>query len=318
MGNEAMPWYVRAVVGLGAWITAIVIIVLGGVFVFSLLELEDPGALAVFGVIFFAFGLWLLRQDDAGVFAEQLGLATAAAGTAMIAGGIAAEAESLWVGFVIALILAGVVIAMCEDLILQFLCTALVAGFYYAGLMDERTQYFVDFAALTTPIGLLVMWRPAQRNLAPAAMALLLAFPAISVLVRDAGFGMRELTMGGTFARSLHILLFLGLAYLHWRQTADEGARMATVAFAIVAVAVCLLLPPGGSAAMLLLMLAFVIGSKSLGAVGVVLQAQFIIRYYYSLEMNLLNKSLLLMAVGVLLVAAWWFMQRTESRRQAS
>ena len=318
MSNEVMPWYVRAVVGLGAWITAIVMIALGGVFVFSLLELDDPGALAVFGVMFFAFGLWLLRQEDSGVFAEQLGLATAAAGTAMIAGGIAAESESLWVGFVIALILAGIVVTMCDDVILQFLCTALVAGFYFAGLMDERTPYFVDLAALTTPAGLLLMWRPARRNLVPAAMALLLAFPAISVLVRDILFGMRELTMGGTFARSLHIVLFLGLAYLHWRQTADESTRLQTVAFAIVAVVVCLLLPPGGSAAMLLLMLAFVVGSKPLAAIGAVLQAQFIIRYYYSLEMNLLDKSLLLMGVGLVLIAAWWFMHRLESRREAS
>jgi uncharacterized membrane protein len=47
---------------------------------------------------------------------------------------------------------------------------------------------------------------------------------------------------------------------------------------------------------------------------GIVLQAQFIMRYYYSLEMTLLDKSLLLMAVGVVLLLAWWFVQRSERR----
>ncbi len=34
------------------------------------------------------------------------------------------------------------------------------------------------------------------------------------------------------------------------------------------------------------------------------------IRYYYSLEMSLLNKSFLLMAVGAILLVAWWFAER--------
>jgi uncharacterized membrane protein len=58
--------------------------------------------------------------------------------------------------------------------------------------------------------------------------------------------------------------------------------------------------------------LAYVTGSLSLASLGVALQAQFIIRYYYSLEMTLLNKSFLLMAVGVVILAAWWLAQRNK------
>jgi len=53
-----------------------------------------------------------------------------------------------------------------------------------------------------------------------------------------------------------------------------------------------------------------VTGSTLFATLGVVLQAQYIIRYYYSLEMSLLNKSFLLMAVGALLLVAWWFAER--------
>ena len=45
------------------------------------------------------------------------------------------------------------------------------------------------------------------------------------------------------------------------------------------------------------------------------LQAQFIFRYYYSLEMTLLNKSFLFMAVGIALLIAWWLAQRNEPSR---
>jgi len=70
------------------------------------------------------------------------------------------------------------------------------------------------------------------------------------------------------------------------------------------------LLPPGGSAALLIMTYAYVVGSTPFATLGVVLQAQFMIRYYYNLEMTLLNKSILLMAVGAILLVAWWLAER--------
>lgn len=146
----------------------------------------------------------------------------------------------------------------------------------------------------------------------PTAVALLFTFPLVTVFLMDDAYWIRNLEMRDTFARILHIVLFLGLVYLHARRGGDNKANLQVLAFAAAAVLVCLLLPPGGSAAMLILMLAYVIGSKPFALLGAALQAQFIVRYYYSLEMNLLDKSLLLMGVGALLLALWWLLRRTE------
>jgi uncharacterized membrane protein len=313
-----MPWYVRWVVGIGAWVTALVLVALGGAICFSLLDLDDPGALAVVGIAYLGLGLALLRKEDSGVFAQQLGIATSAAGAALVTGGIAFEAESLWLGFIIAALLTAGVIAVSKDKILQFLVAALAAGFYVSALVENRTPYFIDFAALATPVGLLLLLRPPRRDMMPTAIALLGVFPVLSLMMAGNAWWRTTLDQGGTFAQALHIILFLTLVFLHWRNTTDAKAKAQVTAFAVVATAVCVLLPPGGSAAMLIMMLAFVIGSRPFALLGVALQAQFIARYYYSLDMNLFDKSLLFMAVGALLLAAWWYVQRSDVRGERS
>ncbi len=309
-----MPWYVRWVIGIGAWVTAVVLMLLGGAFVFSFLDLREPAALILVGLAYLAFGLVLLGRGDSGVFQQHLGVATSAAGAGLIAGGFAATFEELWLGFFAAVAALVVIVLASTDKTLQFLCAAIAIGMYLLALLDGRTAYLVDLAALATPVGLYLLLRPPRRDLRPTAIALLFAFPVFSVGIMDGIFWMRGTISGGTIAQILHIVLFLLLAGLHWRAIINEKARAQTLVFAIVATLVCIVLPPGGSAAMLILMVAFVIGSRPFAVLGAALQAQFIARYYYSLEMNLFDKSLLLMSVGLLLMLAWWFMQHGERR----
>jgi uncharacterized membrane protein len=80
--------------------------------------------------------------------------------------------------------------------------------------------------------------------------------------------------------------------------------------FAVAAIAVGMLLPPGGAAALMILMLAFVLGSRPLALLGVLLQINYIWRFYYDMEVTLLVKSGILVAVGAVLVLAWWLMMR--------
>ncbi|MCB1845564.1 MAG: DUF4401 domain-containing protein [Halioglobus sp.] len=310
MNNTTMPWYVRWVIGTGAWVTAVVLIALGAAFVFALLDIQNRAALAVFGAVLYGYGLWLLWHGASGIFAQQLGIATAAAGAAMIAGGLAAELQSLWAGFAVAILVGAGIVAATQDRILQFLAAALAAGFFVTALIESRMPYAIDFVALATPLGLALLLYPPRRDFMPTAAVLMLTFPVSSLFAMENGFSMRTAAQGGTFARVLHIALFVGLVFLHLRRSNAARTNLRALVFAAIAVIVCLLLPAGGSAAMLILMLSFVIGSKPYALLGSALQAQFIARYYYSLEMNLLDKSLLLMAVGVVLTGAWWLLQR--------
>ncbi|MEL7185884.1 MAG: DUF4401 domain-containing protein [Pseudomonadota bacterium] len=103
MSDAPAPWYVRWVVGIGAWITAIIMMLLAGAIVYTGFDFDGTFVLSVIGALYLGFGIWLLRQADRGVFLHQLAIATVAAGAGLVAGGIAVEAEELWVGFVISI-----------------------------------------------------------------------------------------------------------------------------------------------------------------------------------------------------------------------
>ena len=58
-------------------------------------------------------------------------------------------------------------------------------------------------------------------------------------------------------------------------------------------------------------MLAFTLGHRPLAIVGVLLEVYFVPRFYYDLDLSLLIKSWILMAVGVALLAAYAVLRRT-------
>jgi len=310
MDEQGAPWFVRLVVGIGAWITAVVLMFLGGAIVFVALDFERPIALAVIGAMYLGLGTSLLRQSDRGLFATQLGIATGAAGAALISGGLAAEAEEIWVGVPASVVVALIILLAVRDGIVQVIAVALVAAWVVATLIVEQVPHILDILALATPAGLYLAFNPPRRDMTPVTIVLLLTFPLFSVSVFQDVYWLRNVEAGGWIARLLHIALFVWLVSRQWHEGMNRRVNPAVLAFVITAVAVCLLLPVGGSAALLLMTFAYVVGSKPLAALGVVLQVQFIVRYYYNLDLSLLHKSLLLMAVGIVLIGAWWLLGR--------
>ncbi len=305
----AMPWYARFIVGFGAWITALVAIALGGT-ILVFLDIEAEYALAVMGTVFFGTALWWLRDSEQQAYATQLGIAVAAAGTAMIAAGVGLETEELSAAMVVSVILTMIVIWATHYRSLQFLA-ALLASFLFVGtLITEEVPYYLDIAALAGPVAVYLMVRPPRRDVQPAATVLLITMPLLGIF-HDTNARMWEAGVaGGWFARILFVAIFLWLAYVHWRRVADDAARHRLAIFAAAAVIVGLLLPPGGSAALVIIMLAFTLGSRPLALLGVLLQIVYIWRFYYDMQVTLLAKSGVMFAVGIVLIVAWWFMQR--------
>ena len=304
MTEKAIPWYVRIVIGLAAWITAVVLTLLAGTTVFGLMNIENLVVVAVIGLMYLGVGRLLIKKPQASIFREQLGLAAALAGAATVSISLSVEFKSMWLGLLVAIGILGAVEMTTRDTILRFLTALLVAGFYMAALIKENFGYNLGLIALTTPLGLYLLMRQQSRDLTPIAIAFFLAYPLASVALTDVGLLIRGESMtGDILVKGLHIALFLWLLFFNWSEIKDSGSWQNIIGFSIVATLVCLLLPPGGSAAMLILTFAYVVGSMPFAILGLALEAQFITRYYYSLEMNLLNKSLLLMAVGLLLAA---------------
>ena len=308
-GKQA-PWYVLLLLGLGAWITALIMIVFVAVLLNVILDLDEPGlGSAAIGAVMFACGLLIQAKTDESVFAEQFAIALVAAGAAIAAGSIGFEFESLWSAAVAAAAMAAVDISRGRHLQQQFLLAALAVGLGIAALSDALVSPAVAVAvvALAAPIGAALYLRPPPRDMRPTATALLLAMPFYA-LVNDSLY-VPVYGSESWIARIIATATILGLAWLRGRAAA-AGARLRLLLFAIVGAAICLLLPPGGSAALVILMLAFTLGHWPLAIVGVLLEIYFVPRFYYDLELSLLTKSWILMAVGAALLATYAILRR--------
>lgn len=305
----AMPWYAKFITGFGAWISGLVAIALGFA-ILGFLSVDSPGALVVLGAIYFFPGLWLLREVEQQIFATQLGIAVTAAGAAMIIAGIGFESEEAWAATVASFVLTAVVILGSRHRSLQFLTALLAAVVFVMTLIAEEVPYYFDIVALAGPIAVVLLLYPPRRDVQPTATVLLITMPMFGVFH---GMGVRFWEVGiagGWVARILYVAVFLWLAYIHWQRSTDDAVRYRLGIFVAAAVAVGLLLPPGGSACLVILMLAFILGSRPLAALGVLLQVHYIWRFYYDMQVTLLAKSGVMLAVGAVLIAAWWLMQR--------
>jgi uncharacterized membrane protein len=307
--GRSMPWYVLLLLGLGAWITALIMIVFVAVFLDFVVGLDEPGlGSAAIGVAMFLCGLLIEAKIGESAFAEQFAIALVAAGAAVCAGSLGFEYESFWSAAAAATAMTAIDIWRGRNAQQQFLLAALAVGLGIAALSDAMVPGRVDIVALAMPIGTLLYLRPPLKDMRPTATALLLAMPLYAV-VADTLYGT---TYGSASwpARVIAMATILLLAWLHGRGAAASQARLRQLFVAVVAAAVCLLLPPGGSTALAILMLAFTLGHRPLAIVGMLLEVYFVPRFYYDLDLSLLTKSWILMAVGIALLAAYAVLRR--------
>lgn len=310
-----MPWYVRVVVGISAWVTALVALALGLAIVLLIFNTKNLYIVSFLGIVFAWLGLYLVADGKQSIFRTQIGIAIAAAGAVMLSAGVTIESKSIWQGAALAIIAAASITWFGRDAILQFLVTLLAGGFLIAALLDGRYPYAFDVAALIVPLGVFLVRLPHQfdidLDLKPAGTALLILFPLATLL--DYGYRLEEpsfIVEPGTYARLISIAV---LGWLLWSFAEERGGVQklpSTFAFAVVAIAICYLLPAGGSASLAILALAYVSGSKPFAATGAVLTAVFITRFYYDMDATLLMKSYILLGVGAMLMGFWWAVAR--------
>jgi uncharacterized membrane protein len=303
------PWYVLLLLGLGAWITALIMIVFVAILLDVAFDVEEPGlGSAVIGTVMFVCGLLIEAKTKESVFAEQFAIALVAAGAAVAAASLGFAFDSLWSAAVAAAVLTAIDIWHGRHVQQQFLLAALAVGLGIAALSDALAYQRIDIVAFAAPIGALLYLRPPPRDVRPTATVLLLAIPFYAV-VNDSLYTPLY-GYGNWVARIVAMATILGLAWLRGR-AATSDVRLHLLFGAVVAAAICLLLPPGGSAALVILMLAFALGHWPLAIVGVLLEIYFVPHFYYNLELSLPTKSWILMAVGGALLAAYAALRRS-------
>jgi hypothetical protein len=333
-GEAAVPWYVRVAAGVGAWVATAFFVA----FLFTAgIEPDEPAALLVGAAL--VVGAVLLRRRATAEFARQLALAASFAGQALVVFRVGEATDSLQLAALAALALSAALIVLMPDAPHRFMSAVVGAVAVFTAAVELRLAWGVgapgpdfrvlarggDVAALALVAFAAWTWRadPRRRGAALArvlepvghgtvvallGMLLLDAFltPAIAAGARDAA---RWQLGAATTVGVAVALCALVVAIARERGLAAREPVLAAIGGALFLAALTLS-TPGIVAAVALLALGFDRRNVVLVGLAALFLIAFTTLYYHSLRLTLLEKSGVLLASGVLLLAAAAYVTR--------
>lgn len=296
-------WYIRVMLGFSGWLGALFLIAFVGIgfeFVMkhAVLSISLGGAVCAVAYLI----LSLKKNND---FMQQFGLAVSMAGQGLVLIGLfkGLESHSALIALAMLAFQVGLLIVM-PNLIHRFL-SGLGAVWALCFLLESQ-----GIAPLSRGLIALLMcvvwWSPLQyryqkiaRPLAFALSFALLCFEVFLVmypLSMLAAHSSRLISHTAWIGNSLLSLSLLGttLLLLH-REAVALSHKLAIFSLgAMLLVAVGAYFMPGFAAALLLLMIAFAHGSRIMTGISILAMLGFLSHFYYQLQMNLFDKSIVL------------------------
>jgi hypothetical protein len=310
------PWYVRALVGISAWIAAVLLIafLVGGT------QLVRSGeALLAVGLVLCAVAIALRRGVPSSVFAAQLGLALSMAGQALFSFGVSDLSNSVTATVTAICVLEIALIAIYPDMLHRFLSTVVIVGALLVLLFDWNAPGAVHPLVGLLAAGALVLWERESALAAARAADFTrpIGYGLVVALLGVLCLGIAELTPIPHWWISGLLLLPL-LLVLEYRIVSRFEPRAAAaivpwLAGGTLLVSLPALWTPGVLAAVMVIVLSFQRANRLLLGLGAFFLVVFLITFYYHLDVTLLVKSLLLLATGLLLLGLRALLPREHS-----
>lgn len=303
--NDGLPWYLAGLIGVSAWIAAGLLF---GFFATLFDHIRNsPGIAATAGTLCIAAALALLRIARSRDFLEQSAIALSLVGQLLVNisfsewfGDIAGWAGSAAVALVLYVLGA--------QAMHRFLCGAVFAVAVVAICSEFDTNYN-GLSPMPLPIlawlAFAAWWRAEDEGirvlpLSPLAWALSLA-ALLMAFIGDVQWGPDQYTGASIQTWIAQIAVALLLPMTVWRLA---GVRQWLPLLCAIAFALIWLRAPGVSLGMMLALIAFAAHRPALLATGLIGTGVYLVRYYYQLDVALLQKSywLLLGGVGLLVI----------------
>ncbi len=318
--DTGTPWYVRVMLGSAGLIAALFLLAFVGIGFMFIVQNETLSMAVGLAVVAAAFALFrAARHKD---FAAMFALAISLAGQLLFAyglfgqlGGFRATALPFWVMAA----LQTVLVAVMPNTIHRTL-SAYAGGLAFAYACGLSGAGFLAAGATATAIA--ALWLQEARFgsrhavATPLAYGLTLSFLQIEatslfwfsmpgVLGAPMAAGPGSLSWAGTALTDAVFVGTAGVLLLRAGWTMREP-RTPMALGAIVALCVVSLPAPGIVACLLVVLLGFSNGNRLLLGAGFVALALYMGAYYYLLHVTLLEKSVVLLVTGLVLLGARW------------
>jgi hypothetical protein len=321
--SGVQPWYVRAMVGFGAWLSSLLIIGFIGS-----IGLAAKGGFLVVGLGLIVAAV-VMRRRSANDFMVQSTLAASLAGQALMAYGIAELSGG------------------DEWKIVLMAAIPISATLFF--VFPDRIHRVISVLIATTSLAILIyVWElnaivPFMGPVFAAAMVLLYKYQARimadgrGALIRPLMTGLMLTAFGYLMISTIYVLPELGVEYAFyprpwistvllgalfvylgvdvWRQlTSDLQKNAAPVLYGLMLLVIAAAWAvPGLLLALIVTMLGATSGNRAFAGAGIVFLAVFVGTYFYGVQVTMLTKSATLIASGLAILAARWVLVRLMS-----
>jgi hypothetical protein len=329
-GDARAPWFVRVMLGIAGWIGALFLLgFVGAAFVFVF---KSSGAAFLVGAGACAASVAIFRAAPKNDFVAQFGLAVSLAGQAMLVYGAAQWFRPSATGIALYIALQQALLFMLIPNFVHRLWAAwscALAGSY--AMLDAGLYAFTPAATTAAFLWLaLSEFRLARHGSMVRAGVYGLALAAVQAavlhgkLVADFIFrhGQHGISLGEPgiwLARlaSLAVLLWAVVVLLKREGlTLSSGQGRVGLAGALI-LGLVSIKAPGVAPAAAILVVGYANADRVLAGLGIFALLGYLSHYYYSLQATLLEKSGLLAATGIALLAARLAMRQWWPERQA-
>ena len=316
--NDGLPWYLAGLIGVSAWIAAALLL---GFFVTLFDHLwKNPGVAVTAGALCIAAAQALLRIARGREFFEQSAIALSLVGQLLLGMAFSEWFDDTVFWAVIAAVALALYVAGAQSMH-RFLCGAMFAA-AVVGICNELDTISHDFSQTSLPalawLAFAAWWRAGYEDgralpVSPLAWALSLAALLMAFFSGpDLGPPDHGVMTLRIWIVDIAVVVLLPLTV--WRLA---GLRRALPLLCAVAFALIWLRAPGVSLGVMLMLIAFASHRPALLATGLIGTGVYLIRYYYQLEVPLLEKSQWLLVGGVALLGIRFVLARVAPRVDA-
>lgn len=307
------PWYVRAMVGFGAWLASLFFVG----FVVGINMLTADSAFVITGILLMLAAVGLRRTLD-GDFPNQAALAASLAGQVLLMFGLVQITSGAEPPLLALIAVNGILIPLYPDGLHRVLSVLAIVGAFVALLYLKAMQDFLPFTAPGLTLGLLLLvmreghWLGGRRRALLGALSYGLLFAAFGCVLLSTIYLLPELAEEFSFyprpwisTLAFGALLLAAVRhYLAPNLAAASHLAMPLIYGIVLALTAASLWAPGITFSLLIVFLGSARDDRVMSGTGLGFFVVFLAAYFYGIETTLLMKSATLAATGIVLLTA--------------
>ncbi len=302
------PLYIRILVGLGAWVSALFFV---GSIASLFFQNEQLILIQFIGIALMTAGITISRINKS-LFFNQACLAFVIAGNLLL---VFTTGEYFHIKSSVSLVIGQIIVCavvypLFNSSIYRFISPVLVAVFTVIWFYDDKIYYLIHLLIAIEALfaGILFLRKKRIRALIPLSYSAAVMLPVTILIMNMMGMPIFRYRHYSVTLWPSSVILVAGLIYLYFYLAG--GLKQFKEPWIIIAIASTVLLgiftTPGILIAIGLLIMGYAFGDKILMALSFLFIPCFLVLFYYSLDIDLAYKSAVIAGSGIVLISVRW------------